>query len=128
MNLNKTQYIVEELVEAGLVSKDNSDKVSAIINNEAKFNKEYQTKKIIHSYLTDYSNSLVKEADVEAVYSIIKSKFKDDAELTNDDIKIQAYNYLVKEDKYDRYKLPSVKLVEDLFTSFPFPKVYVKRF
>lgn len=28
-----------------------------------------------------------------------------------------------------KYKLPSeFKLVEDMFTSFPFPKVYVKRF
>lgn len=130
MNLNKTKYIVAKLIEKGIVSEDKAEAAALIINNEGKFNKEYQTKKIIHSYLADYSSSIVKEADVEAIYSIIKSKFKDDAELTNEDIKTQAYSYLVKEGKYVKYKLPleEFKLIEDMFTSFSFPKVYVKRF
>ena len=129
MTIKSTYYVVRELIEKGIVSEDKAEAAALIINNEGKFNKEYQTKKIIHSYLVDHSSSIVKEADVEAVYSIIKSKFKADAELTNDDITIQAYNYLVKESKYDKYKLPNeFKLVEDMFTSFPFPKLYVKRF
>jgi hypothetical protein len=97
--LNKTKYIVDELIEKGIVSKEKAEAAALIINNEGKFNKEYQTKKIIHSYLTDYSSSIIREADVEAVYSIIKGKFRDYAELSKDDITIQAHNYLVKEGK-----------------------------
>jgi carbamoylphosphate synthase small subunit len=114
MNLNKTHYIVAELIERGIVSENKAKAAALIINNEGKFNKEYQTKKVIHSYLVEYGSSIVEEADVEAVYSIIKSKFKDDAELTNEDIKAQAYSYLIKENKYSIFKCRA--------------NIYVKRF
>lgn len=123
--LNKTKYIVAELIEKSIVSEDKAEAAAFIINNEGKFNKEYQTKKIIHSYLVDYSSSIVKEADVEAVYSIINSKFKDDAELTNEDIKAQAYNYLLKESKYSNFKCQANSLVESLF---PSSNIYVRMF
>ena len=123
--LNKTKYIVDELIEKGIVSKEKAEAAALIINNEGKFNKEYQTKKSIHNYLTDYSSSIVKEADVEAVYSIIKGKFRDDAELTNEDIKAQAYNYLLKENKYSNFKCQANSLVESLF---PSSNIYVKMF
>lgn len=125
MNLNKTKYIVAELIEKGIVSEDKAEAAALIINNEGKFNKEYQTKQTILKYLETYSSSLVKEADLEAVYSAIQAKFKEDAELTSEDIKTQAHNYLNKEGKY---KLPAyVNVVDEFFTSFPFPKVYVRK-
>ena len=125
MNIKSTYYVVRELIEKGIVSEEKAEAAALIINNEGKFNKEYQTKKRIHSYLTDYSSSIVKEADVEAVYSIIKGKFRDDAELTNEDIKAQAYNYLLKENKYSNFKCQANSLVESLF---PSSNIYVKMF
>jgi carbamoylphosphate synthase small subunit len=125
MNIKSTYYVVRELIEKGIVSEEKAEAAALIINNEGKFNKEYQTKKSIHSYLTDYSSSIVKEADVEAVYSIIKGKFRDDAELTNEDIKAQAYNYLLKENKYSNFKCQANSLVESLF---PSSNIYVKMF
>lgn len=129
MNLNKTKYIVAELIEKGIVSEEKAEAAALVINNEGKFNKEYQTKQTILKYLETYSSSLVKEADLEAVYSAIQAKFKEDAELTSEDIKTQAHNYLNKEGKYnDKYKLPAyVNVVDEFFTSFPFPKVYVRK-
>ena len=125
MNIKSTYYVVRELMEKGIVSEEKAEAAALIINNEGKFNKEYQTKKIIHSYLTDYSSSIIREADVEAVYSIIKGKFRDDAELTNEDIKAQAYNYLLKENKYSNFKCQANSLVESLF---PSSNIYVKMF
>ena len=125
MNLNKTKYIVAELIEKGIISKDKSEAATLIINNEGKYNKEYQTKKVIYSYLVDWSNSLIKEADVEAVYSIIKSKFRDEVELTNEDIKSQVYSYLSKENKYNNFKGQTTNLVESIF---PSSNIYVKMF
>lgn len=129
MKLDKSKYIVQELVEKGLLPDDKVEEAIKVISNEGKFNKEYQTKQTILKYLETYSNSLVKEADLEAVYSAIQAKFKEDAELTSEDIKTQAHNYLNKEGKYnDKYKLPAyVDLVDEFFTSFPFPKVYVRK-
>jgi hypothetical protein len=55
MNIKSTYYVVRELIEKGIVSEEKAEAAALIINNEGKFNKEYQTKKSIHNYLTDYS-------------------------------------------------------------------------
>lgn len=125
MTIKSTYYVVRELIDKGIVSEDKAEAAALIINNEGKFNKEYQTKKVIYSYLVDWSNSLIKEADVEAVYSIIKSKFRDEVELTNEDIKSQVYSYLSKENKYNNFKGQTTNLVESIF---PSSNIYVKMF
>lgn len=123
MNLNKTQYIVEELVEAGLVSLDNFDKVLAIIDNEAKFNKEYQTKKTIYDYLSRYSSSLVNQAEVDAVLEFISSKYKEDAKLTKEDIKLQVISYLKSNKTYKFEQEESFSnLVDSIFRVTPIVK------
>ena len=123
MNLNKTQYIVEELVEAGLVSLDNFDKVLAIIDNEAKFNKEYQTKKTIYDYLSRYSSSLVNQVEVDAVLELISSKYKEDAKLTKEDIKLQVISYLKSNKTYKFEQEESFSnLVDSIFRVTPIVK------
>lgn len=123
MNLNKTQYIVEELVEAGLVSKDNLDKVSAIIDNEAKFNKKYQTEKTIYDYLSRYSSSLVNQAEVDAVLELISSKYKEDAKLAKEDIKLQVISYLKSNKTYKFEQEESFSnLVDSIFKVTPIVK------
>jgi hypothetical protein len=125
MNLNKTYYIVEELVEAGFVSKDDFDKVIAIIDNGAKFNKKYQTEKLIYDYLSQYSSLTISQVDVDAVYYLINSKYKEEAELTKEDIKIQVISYLKTNKTYKSEQEESFdSLVDALFkVSFTRPNI-----
>jgi hypothetical protein len=128
MNLNKTYYIVEELVEAGLVTKDNFDKVTAIIDKGAEFNKKYQTKKTIYDYLSYYSSVIFKQVDVDAVMSLINSKYKEDAKLTKEDIKLQVINYLKsnKTYKFEQEESFSI-LVDSIFKQkITYPGLFVR--
>jgi hypothetical protein len=103
MKLNTTPYIVQELLDKGYISADNKDKVAEVIAGEGKLSKEYQIKSKILNYLEYFSGSLVKEVDVNSVYSDIKAKFKEDAELEDGDIRYQVLNYLKKENKVAGY-------------------------
>lgn len=100
MKLDNTKYIVEDLIAKGLVTSDNKDKVSEVIAAGGETNKEYQTKKWIIHYLEYYSGSLIEEADVNAVYSTIKSKYKEDFKLDKEQIRFDVLSYLKKENKF----------------------------
>ena len=103
MKLNTTPYIVQELLAKGYISEDNKDKVTEVIAGEGKLNKEYQIKSKILSNLEQFSSYVVKESDVNSVYFDITSKFKEDAELEDGDIRYQVLNYLRKEKKVASY-------------------------
>lgn len=100
MKLDNTKYIVEDLISKGLVTSDNKDKVADVIAAGGETNKEYQTKKWILHYLEYYSGSLIEEADIDAVYSTIKSKYKEDFKLEKEHIRFDVLSYLKKENKF----------------------------
>jgi len=114
MKLNTTPYIVQELLDKGYISSDNKDKVAEVLANEGKLSKEYQVKSKILNYLEYFSGSLVKEVDVNSIYSNIKAKFKEDAELENGDIRYQVLDYLKKEKKLSHYAELSETLTDSL--------------
>lgn len=123
MKLNTTPYIVQELLDKGYITDDNKDKVAEIIAGEGKLNKEYQIKSKILSYLNTFAKGLVKEVDVNSVYSDINAKFKDPTILEDEEIKYQVLSYLKKEKKLHDYTDCSgyvnlSNLVDEIFRPF----------
>ena len=103
--LNKTTYVIQELIDKGLINKDQVDEVTKIINSEGKLSKEYQLKKTILDYLTWNSSSPVTEADIDAVYSATQARYKEGVEITKQHIKVEVMVYLDKEKKANKSPL-----------------------
>ena len=107
--LNKTDYVIKELIEKGLINQEKVDEVTKVINSEGKLSKEYQLKKTILDYLTYNSSSPVTEADIDAVYSATQARYKNGVEITKEHIKVEVMLYLDKEKKASKSPL------DDLF-------------
>ena len=114
--LNKTDYVIKELIEKGLIKETQVDEVTKVINNEGKLSKEYQLKKIILDYLTYNSTSPVTEADIEAVYKATQDRFKEGVEITKEHLKVEVMIYLAKEKKAN--KDPLDELTDSFYKLF----------
>lgn len=104
--VNKTQYIIQELLERNLISDDSVEEVSQVLNGEIT-SKEYKLKarinKALNKELAYYNfKGLVSIEDVNALYDIVTSKFKEDAEITEVDLQHQAKVYYAQ--KYAKFK------------------------
>ena len=110
MKLDNVEYIVKDLITKGLVSLEDKDKVTEVISAQGKTNKEYQIKQWILYYLEFYSNSLIKESDVNEVFSTINCKYKEDFVLEKEHIRFDVLNYLKKNKNMNNVKDEKLKL------------------
>ena len=119
--INKTKYIIKDLLTHGLISEDRVDEAERIINQQGKFSKELKVKESILYYLKAYSSSFVTEADLDTVYSNILAKFKEGVDIANEHVKVEVIAYLKKESKSNSEEYPWDKFFNDFSEVFNTP-------
>lgn len=97
MIINKAKYIVDVLKSKGLIIPEKEEEVLNVLGSEESLPKEYQVKKTILNLLSNYSCNISTE-DVDSIYNIITSKFKEEVSLSQEDIKSQILVYLKQRD------------------------------
>ena len=116
--MNKTEYIIQELLERGLISEDNKGEITKVID-KGPSSKEYRLKERIKKAIEGNYLGIASEEDINAIYISILGKYKESYSLDKDELQGEVRRYIESSykqvkpidtinSKVDIYKIPKL--------------------